>query len=230
MGSKLPEPCQLPPARFISLTLSKRSTISGGFSLLLLPSTRASSWHPKGKKKKITGPSAASETHLITSTSFQRAPVVARQVYSNPGKCQTKAPLSSSVSAEQPHYFSSPHLLGGSRDYHNTGAGFGLADPPWVLQQAGAFGWLQNQEEKKKIKKKSNMKSVFWLPPKQTGAGSGDGENHVTCSRCWEQPCPQTQPRKGSRTKGEGSWEMSWPGMEEKGPFPRLGGRLIKVG
>lgn len=153
MGSKLPEPCQLPPARFISLTLSKRSTISGGISLLLLPSTRASSWHPKGKKKKITGPSAASETHLITSTSFQRAPVVARQVYSNPGKCQTKAPLSSSVSAEQPHYFSSPHLLGGSRDYHNTGAGFGLADPPWVLQQAGAFGWLQNQEEKKNKKK-----------------------------------------------------------------------------
>ena len=93
--------------------------------------------------KKMMGPSAASETHLITSTSFQRAPVVALQVYSNPCKCQTKAPLSSSVPVKQPYYFSELHLLGGSRDYHNTGPGFGLDASPSILQQARALGWLK---------------------------------------------------------------------------------------
>lgn len=60
---------------------------------------------------KITGPSAVSEMNLITSTSFQRAPVVALQVYSSPGECQTKAPLSFSVPVKQPFYFSELHLL-----------------------------------------------------------------------------------------------------------------------
>lgn len=91
--------------------------------------------------KKNTGPSAASEMNLITSTSFQRAPVVNLQVYSSPGECQTKAPLSFSVPVKQLFYFSELHLLGGSRDYHNTGAGFGRDASPSTLQQAGASGW-----------------------------------------------------------------------------------------
>jgi len=96
MGFNLPEPCQWAPALFISTLITKSSTFSGGISLLFLLITGVFAWHPKGKKNN--GPSAASETHLITSTSFQRAPVVALQVYSNPSKCQTKAPLSSCLS------------------------------------------------------------------------------------------------------------------------------------
>lgn len=90
---------------------------------------------------KLTGPSAVSEMNLITSTSFQRAPVVALQVYSSPGECQTKALLSFSVPFKQPFYFSELHLLGGSRDYHNTGVGFGRDASPSTLQRAGALGW-----------------------------------------------------------------------------------------
>lgn len=78
-------------------------------------------------------------------------------MYSNPGKCQTKAPLSSSVPVKQPYYFSELHLLGGSRDYHNTGAGFGLGVSPSILQQAKALGLLKNKMKNKGEKKKSNV-------------------------------------------------------------------------
>lgn len=108
--------------------------------------------------KKIMEPSAASKKHRITSTSFQQAPVVALQVYSNPSKCQTKAPLSSSVPVKQPYYFRELHLLGSSRDYHNTGAGFGLAASPSVLQQAGVLGWLENKTKTKREKRTTATK------------------------------------------------------------------------
>lgn len=109
----------------------------GGISLLFL--LIITDFFLASEGKEITRPSAASEMHLITSTSFQRAPVVALQGYSNRSKCQTKAPFSSSVPVKQLYYFSSLHLLGGSRDYHNTGAGFGLDASPSILQQARAF-------------------------------------------------------------------------------------------
>lgn len=123
----------------MSMVSSRGSRFSGGISLLLLLRTKVFAWNMKGKKN--TGPSAASEMNLITSTSFQRAPVVTLQVYSSPGECQTKAPLSFSVPVKQLFYFSELHLLGGSHDYHNTGAGFGRDASPSTLQQAGASGW-----------------------------------------------------------------------------------------
>lgn len=150
MGFNLPEGTSL-----ICLHTYQQKQHDFRWHLSPLPSQHQS-FHMASEGKKITGPWAASETYLITSTSFQRAPVVALQVYSNPSKCQTKAPLSSSAPVKQLYYFSELHLLGGSSDYHNTGAGFGLGASPLILQQARALGWLENKMKNKGGKRKSN--------------------------------------------------------------------------
>lgn len=149
----MPEPCRLPPALFIPFTIS---VLSGGLSFLP-PSIADPAWHLKGK---ITGPSAPRETLLITSTSFQGVPVVARQVFSSPGECQTKAPLSSSVSAQQPHYFRSPHLPGGSRDFHNTGQGLAWLLRLWVLQHLAG---CKIKKERNNNNNNNKIKSLCWL-------------------------------------------------------------------